>query len=147
MRKTAPKGRKKYAVGGQTTAPNSPLTNRPLTGNRLPEGKTGPMEHFNKMRERDLEMLQNRMARPQIQQNADRLAKLQSIQSFMKANPMAAYSDARSAYNASMGRGLRGPAQAAPQQTTAMKKGGAVKKVAAKKPLAKKGMGRAKGRA
>lgn len=144
MRKTAPKGRKKYAEGGTTatTTTTAPAYTRALKGTRIPEKNTSAMERFNEQRTKDIAQLTTRLARPQVQQNADRVAKLTGVQTFLKNNPMASYSDARRAYNFSIGKGARGPAKATTQQTTAMKKGGV-----AKKPAVKKSMGRAKGRA
>lgn len=90
---------------GSSTFANQSIFNQTLTGDRLPEGKVGPAEHFSKMRDRDIEMLQNRLSRPQIQQNSSRMQKIQTILDFMQDNSMASYSDARNYYNMTIGRG------------------------------------------
>jgi len=79
---------------GMGMNPNAPPPMQ-LQGNRLPQGKTGPMQHFNEVRAQDMENLQSNLARQQAQgATGFRMDKLQGLQQFMQQNPMASYTDA-----------------------------------------------------
>ena len=76
-----------------------------LAGDKLPEGKAGPAAHFSEVRDHDIEQLQLRLSRPQIQENPERMERLQSLLDFMQENTSASYLDAKRYYNSINGRG------------------------------------------